>query len=217
MSGSGFLLATAVSSALADQIRVFTQTDWQSLCFPLKFHKPRFCPLNILILQAPTEQLPKLGTLNGFSSPKFQSLPTILPKTHGQVFHSNTALLGPAAVLATVSIAVRKHHDQAGLSGYAYTSLLIIKGSQGKQSNRDLEADTSRGHGGGCLLACSACFPIEPRTTAQRRHHLQWAGPSPINLSLRKCPPGFRPAQSYGGISQLGLLPVRCLASVKLT
>jgi len=29
-----------------------------------------------------------------------------------------------------------------------------------------------------CLLACSACFLIEPRTTSPGWHHPQWAEPS---------------------------------------
>jgi hypothetical protein len=50
----------------------------------------------------------------------------------------------------------------------------------------------------GCyLLACSACFLIEPGPPAQGWPHPQWAGPSPTDQQLRK----YFTAGSHGGIS----------------
>ena len=59
-----------------------------------------------------------------------------------------------------------------------------------------------RGHGGVLLIgllimACSACFLTEPRTTAQGWHHTQWAGLFHMNHQLRKCPTGLPIALSY--------------------
>lgn len=85
-SGSGLLIITADSSALAEQTTesshkrpggVFTSL-WN-----FTSQASIFCTaLNSLIVQALTEQLTDLSTLNGFSSPKFLSLSTIFPKQY---------------------------------------------------------------------------------------------------------------------------------------
>lgn len=46
--------------------------------------------LSTLFFQTPIEHITQHQTLNGFSRSKGQSPPTILPRTHNQVHHSNT-------------------------------------------------------------------------------------------------------------------------------
>jgi hypothetical protein len=75
-------------------------------------------------------------------------------------------------VPARVSMAVMKHHGQEQLEEervyftYTSTSPSIIHRSWGRNSGRNLEAGTkSEAMEEFCLLACSACFLIGPRTT----------------------------------------------------
>ena len=74
--------------------------------------------VNILISQAPTEQLAELPTLNGFPSPEFQSPSTILPKALPQ---RHPAILVPAFVLVRVSTICsdeKQIKPENGLTGF---------------------------------------------------------------------------------------------------
>lgn len=75
-----------------------------------------------------------------------------------------------------LSIAVMKHHDpkqpKEERAYFADTSLslFIIEGSQGRNSNRIRTwRQKLMQMKEWCLLACSDCLPIEPRTTSQPR------------------------------------------------
>lgn len=80
------------------------------------------------------------------------------------------------SVLVGVPIAMMKHHDPKQPKEervcFADTSLslFIIEGSQGRNSNRirtwRQELIQMKEW---CILACSDCLPIEPRTTSQPR------------------------------------------------
>jgi hypothetical protein len=69
----------------------------------------------------------------------------------------------------------------------AYTSILLFITKEvrtGTQAGQEAGADADRGHGGMFitglpLLACSACFLIEPRLPALRWSHPQ--GPFPLD------------------------------------
>jgi hypothetical protein len=88
------------------------------ICITLNILFPKFqqnSPLN------------ELSTLNNFSSPKFPSPSTILPRQYRQVCHSNTTLLVPISILVRVFVVVMKHHDKGNEGGraclaYAYKS-----------------------------------------------------------------------------------------------
>ena len=97
-------------------------------------------------------------------------------------------------VLVGVCIAAMKHHDQSKLGRKGFIPLTFM---QHCSSLREVRAgcQTGQEHGGrswcrgheGVLLtdllimACSACFRIEPRTTSPGWHHPQWTGISLIN------------------------------------
>jgi hypothetical protein len=75
-------------------------------------------------------------------------------------------------VLVRVTIAVMKHHDQSKWEERVSlpcnsTALFIIKGSQGRNSNRAgtwSQEQKQRLWRGTAFKACSACFLIEPKT-----------------------------------------------------
>ena len=78
------------------------------------------------------------------------------------------------SVLVTVITAVMKHHDQCDLGVKGFKQLLIIEGSQDRNSSKaetwrqePLLQSPWRGAAYGLFpLACSACLLIEPRTTS---------------------------------------------------
>ena len=71
------------------------------LLFPLKLYKaglPLCTVLNILFFQVPTEHPIEVSTLNGFSSPKFQSPSIIFPKTWSDLSQQYPMMLVPTSV-----------------------------------------------------------------------------------------------------------------------
>ena len=99
---------------------------------------------------------------------------------------------GTAWVLVRVSSAMLKPHDQTQAGEervcLAYTSTCgpsLKKSGQELKQGWNLEAGAdAEAMAGCCLLACSDCFLIEPRTTSLGMAPLtQWAGP--INHKLR--------------------------------
>jgi hypothetical protein len=65
---------------------------------------------------------------------------------------------------------VKHHHQKQDVEegvylAYTFTSPSVIEGSQDKNRRQEAEADAEAMEEC-CLLACSACFLIEPRTTS---------------------------------------------------
>ena len=91
-------------------------------------------------------------------------------------------------VLVRVSIAVMEHHDQKQLGKESLFSLHILREARTGTRARPKTEGRSwyRGHESVLLtgllrVVCSACFLIEPRTTAKGWNHPPWATPSPIS------------------------------------
>lgn len=114
-SGSGLFSTTGYSSGPAVQTSqvLYTKGLLESLLSLRNLTSQVSTILtafNIFIFQTPTEQLIELSIPNGFSSPKFQSASTILPKLYGQLCHSkNTFIL--VLTCPRVIYAAMKHHE----------------------------------------------------------------------------------------------------------
>ena len=77
------------------------------------------------------------------------------------------------SVLVRASIAVMKHYDQSNLGrkGFVWLTLPhhcsslkeVRTGTQGRNKEAGADAEAMER---GCLLACTACFSIEPRITS---------------------------------------------------
>lgn len=103
--------------------------------------------------------------------------------------------------------------------GSHFRLLFIADGSQehsqaGQEPGEGADAEAMEGAAHWLAhMACSACFPVEPRTPAQGWPHPQQGRPSPVELCLRECPAGVlhRLFSVEGPSSQMPL------ASVQLT
>ena len=101
-------------------------------------------------------------------------------------------------VFVRVTIAAMKHHDRNKLGRKVFIWLMIHitihhrrdrdrnLSRAGTWSQEFMQRPWSMLLTGLLLMAYSACFLIEPRTTAQGCPHTRWVGASPISLWLRQ-------------------------------